>query len=66
MKKEERNYRIIRLWLERPEESRQNLNHVLMFYGWVKQNHPYLFDGMHGDPYQNLKSVLDNHIPDKD
>lgn len=61
MKKAEREAELIGLWLQRPQGNRTP-NDVLAFYGYVQQNFAHLFYGMHGDPYQSLKSVLRNHI----
>lgn len=61
MKKAEREIELIRLWLSRPQVERTP-NDVLFFYAEIQQNFSHLLRGMHGDPYQSLKSVLRNHI----
>lgn len=61
MKKTDRESRLLGFWLQRPENQR-TMSDVLAFAGWVQQNHAYLLFGMHGDPYQALKSVLRHHI----
>lgn len=61
MLKAEREAELQRLWRQRPEDQRTTQD-VLIFYSWVRQNHPTLFYGMNGDPYQHLKSILDRHI----
>ncbi|MGE0113467.1 MAG: hypothetical protein AB7T07_01075 [Steroidobacteraceae bacterium] len=61
MNKADRESRLLELWLQRPQDER-TMNDVLAFTGWIQQNYPHLFYGMRGDPYQNLKSVLRNHI----
>lgn len=47
--------------MQRPADKRSP-HDVLVFYGWVQQNVPALLYGMHGDPYQALKSALRQHI----
>ena len=65
MKKKEKEQLLVQYWLQLPENKRQNYLDVITFTEWIKINHPDLFKGMHGDPYQSLKAVLHHHIPDK-
>ena len=57
--------RLKELWLNKPISERQNYLDVLAFSSWVKHNEPWLFHGMTSDPYQQLKSILRDCIPDK-
>lgn len=61
MKKADRETELVRLWMQRSADKRSP-HDVLVFYGWVQQNVPALLYGMHGDPYQALKSALRQHI----
>jgi hypothetical protein len=40
-------------------------NQVLIFYGWLEQNHPELLPKKQGDPYQHLKVNLHGLYEDK-
>jgi hypothetical protein len=57
VKQKDRRAKLRELWLERPEENRTT-NDLLLFYNWVERNWPELLTSGHGDPYQQLKSVL--------
>lgn len=61
MKKSEKEAELIRLWRLRPHSERKSAD-VLIFYGLIQKERPYLFFGINGDPYQQLKSILRNEI----
>jgi len=53
-----RRVRVRQLFQARPANEHTE-NGVLLFFGWLKQNHPALLpQGKQGDPYQHLKSDL--------
>ncbi|MGC2477806.1 MAG: hypothetical protein WA485_25940 [Candidatus Sulfotelmatobacter sp.] len=60
-KPSERQRRLIEFWLQRPANERTR-DHVLVFYGWLEENHPNLLGRGHGDPYQHLQADLGAHI----
>lgn len=61
MKITENDTELIRLWRLRPRTERSSID-VLNFYGIIQKEKPYLFFGIKGDPYQQLKSILRNEI----
>lgn len=61
MKKAEKDAELIRLWRLRPRSERTSTD-ILIFYGSIQKERPYLFFGIKGDPYQQLKTVLRNEI----
>ncbi|MGI8961513.1 MAG: hypothetical protein ACR2IV_17485 [Bryobacteraceae bacterium] len=61
-KQNERDRRLVKLWLEQPTEKR-TMNDLLPFYGRLQQTNPELLPpASHGDPYQQMKSVLSAYI----
>ena len=54
---------LIPLWLERPENNRDE-DDVLTYYGWLEENRPELLKRRSGDPYQQLKLELRNFTRD--
>jgi hypothetical protein len=57
MKDVQRRQEIRRHWLARPEHKR-TANDLLIFHGWLEDNHPYLLKAGEADPYQQLKLDL--------
>jgi hypothetical protein len=62
MPQNERERRLIKLWLQQPTD-RRTMNDVLVFYGRLQQHNPELLPpSSRSDPYQQMKSVLSAHI----
>ena len=57
MKDAQRRQELRRHWLALPE-SRRSTNDLLIFHGWLEENHPYLLKQGAVDPYQQLKLDL--------
>ena len=57
MKDAQRRQELRRHWLARPE-NRRGANDLLIFHGWLEENHPYLLKEGTADPYQQLKLDL--------
>jgi hypothetical protein len=57
MKDAQRRQELRRHWLARSEHMR-TVNDLLIFHGWLEDNHPYLLKRDGGDPYQQLKIDL--------
>lgn len=65
MTKAEHNTMLVKFWLERPENQRQDNSDVYIFTGWIQEHHQYLLSHMTGNPFKEMKSVLRNYIPNK-
>jgi hypothetical protein len=62
MPQNERDRRLIKLWLQQPTD-RRTMDDVFAFYGRLQQHNPELLPpSSRGDPYQQLKSVLSAHF----
>jgi hypothetical protein len=57
MKDAQRRQELRRHWLARAENKR-TANDLLIFHGWLEDNHRYLLKGGSDDPYQQLKTDL--------
>jgi hypothetical protein len=55
---------LLSIWRERPSEQRRESD-IISFYSYIKKNHPDLFRGIKGDPYQYLKGLLRSHLTDE-
>jgi hypothetical protein len=62
MPQNERDRRLIKLWLQQPTD-RRTMDDVLAFYGGLQQHNPELLPpSSRGDPYQQMESILSAHI----